>query len=49
LSEGRLSRLWTTYVQLPWDRTLRDHSWDERRLGSLFRYQSLVGVIDSES
>jgi hypothetical protein len=47
--EGRVSRLWTTYVQTPWDRTLRDHSWDQRQLGSLFRYQPQVGVIDSDS
>jgi hypothetical protein len=45
----QLSRLWTTYVQRPWARTLRDHSWDERNMGSLFRYQSLVGAIDLDS
>jgi hypothetical protein len=48
-SDGPLSRLWTTYVRRPWIRTLRDHSWDERHMGCLFRYQSLVGAIDLDS
>jgi hypothetical protein len=39
-----LSRLWTIYVQQPWIQTLQEHSWDDRHMGRLFRYQSLVGV-----
>jgi hypothetical protein len=45
-SDGPLPRLWKTYVQQPWTRTLRDHLWDERHMGSLFRYQSLIGAVD---
>lgn len=48
-SDDPLSRLWTTYVRWPWTRTLREHSWDERHMGSLFRYQSLIGAIDLDS
>jgi hypothetical protein len=48
-AESTLSRLWTNYVRRPWERTLRERCWDKRQLGSLFRYQPLVGVIDLDS
>ena len=43
------SRLWATYVQRPWARTQREHSWDESHVGLLFRHQPLVGAIDLDS